>query len=548
LVIGFGILISFLTVLGLVGVFSLLDGSDGTTEVIRVYEQSVLCQHGLKDVALARSYMWLVIAEPGEAETQAKKMEAHFTEGTKRLKELADSTRDPARREKAGRLLSLLDEYHTGATALVGLSKGGELDSQKFKDTQAAAVKALVELNAVGDELSTEYSDAALGAGRSGQDDARRGISVMLALGTVAFVLGVFAAWRISTSITAPLASIIASVQALGAGKKDIVVKEVGRADEFGPLGKALEQWRLSLIEEEKRFAAEEEDIRIRQERQERIMALTSGFDRSVSGVLDTVAGASVELEATASSMAAAAEQTNRQATTVASATEQASNAVQTVASAAEQLAASINEIGRQVAEASGIAGVASTEAGRTNGTVMGLSETVSKIGDVVRLIQDIASQTNLLALNATIEAARAGDAGKGFAVVAGEVKNLANQTARATDEIGQQIASVQARTKDVVEAIGGIVQRIEEINGISAAISSAVEEQTAATAEIAGNVQQAAHGTGLVSSSITGVSEAASATGSASQQVLASAKSLSGESDHLRAVVNAFLKDVRAA
>ena len=285
-----------------------------------------------------------------------------------------------------------------------------------------------------------------------------------------------------------------------------------------------------------------------RANRAQALHALTAKFDKSVSSVLETVAGASTELEATAASMSASAEQTTQQAATVASATEQASGAVQTVASAAEELSASIREIGRQVAESSTIANASSEEAGKANLTVKELSDTASRIGDVIKLINDIASQTNLLALNATIEAARAGEAGKGFAVVANEVKNLANQTARATDEISQQINTVQTQTRNAVEAIGHIVERIQEISHISTTVASAVEEQSAATSQIAMSVTQAAQGTQHIAFNISGVNEAASATGAASHQVLSSAQSLSSEAEHLRNIVVTFLHDVRAA
>ncbi len=285
-----------------------------------------------------------------------------------------------------------------------------------------------------------------------------------------------------------------------------------------------------------------------RETRMRAIEGLTGNFDRAMSGVLAKVSGAATAMEATAQGMSATAEQTSRQAHAVAESTREASSSVQTVASAAAQLANSIKEIGRQVAQSSRISQTASEEASRTNATVKGLADSSARIGEVVKLINDIAGQTNLLALNATIEAARAGDAGKGFAVVANEVKSLANQTARATDEISSQIAAVQTSTHAAVAAIGGIVGRIEEINHIAGAIAAAVEEQSAATAEIARNVQQAATGTQEISGTIGGVTQAAAEAGTAASQVLSSARSLSQEATALKDVVSRFLDNVRTA
>ena len=358
----------------------------------------------------------------------------------------------------------------------------------------------------------------------------------------------IFALWISNTKIVNPLTRLAEVMKRLADNDLSVEIPERDRLDEVGIMARTVEVFKDNAIERHKMQEREKSEQAQREARAKAVDALTTDFDRSVANVLDTVAGASTELEATASSMASGAEQTTRQAATVASATEEASNAVQTVASAAEELSASIREIGRQVTEASNVASSASQDASRTNQTVLELAETATKIGAVVNLITDIASQTNLLALNATIEAARAGDAGKGFAVVANEVKHLANQTGKATEEIVGQITAIQSQTQNVVEAIGFIVKRIEEISHISSAIAAAVEEQSAATSEIAGNVQQAAQGTNLVSESIGGVSDAASMTGAASQQVLASARSLSNEAEHLKGIVTTFLHDVRAA
>ena len=411
----------------------------------------------------------------------------------------------------------------------------------------------------------------------------------------LATILAILAGWAIGRGITRPVAAVVGAMQRLAGGDLDVAVDGAERADEVGTLVQALGVFRDNA-REARRLAAEQERMRVEQEaekerrrqadeqtrvereaekerqrqaeekvraereaeketqrltherRAARLAGLMQEFDRKVTGVLQTVSSASTELEATAGNMAATAEETSRQTTTVAAASEQASTNVQTVASAAEELTSSIGEIARQVTQSTTIAGKAVEEASRTNETVKGLAEAAQKIGKVVEMINTIAGQTNLLALNATIEAARAGDAGKGFAVVASEVKALANQTGKATEEIGSQIAGMQQVTEEVVAAIAGIGSTITEISQIATAIASAIEEQGAATQEIARNVQQAAAGTHEVSANIGGVTQAAQETGAAAAQVLGSAGELSKQSAHLREEVDRFLADVKAA
>ncbi|MDX5365543.1 MAG: globin-coupled sensor protein [Alphaproteobacteria bacterium] len=282
--------------------------------------------------------------------------------------------------------------------------------------------------------------------------------------------------------------------------------------------------------------------------RQRTLENAISDFDVAVNEIIKSVASAATELQASAQSMSVTAEQTSAKTTAVAAASEEASANVQTVASASEQLSSSIAEIGRQASMSTKIAGQAVQDAHRTDGKVQGLADAAQKIGDVVTLINDIAAQTNLLALNATIEAARAGEAGKGFAVVASEVKSLANQTAKATEEIAEQIKAMQAATQESVDAIKSIEQTITEMNQIATSIAAAVDEQDAATNEIARNVQEAARGTQDVSSNIVTVAEAAAETGSAAAQISGSSDILARQAETLRQQVDTFLNRARAA
>ena len=350
--------------------------------------------------------------------------------------------------------------------------------------------------------------------------------------------------------IARPMTRLNGALGEMAGGNLDVEIPGAARGDEIGDLAKTV----TVIRENAEQKARDEAEAKIRQDqiaaeqRKADMIRLANDFEGAVGEIVETVSSASTELEASASTLTSTAERSQELTTMVAAASEEASTNVQSVASATEELTSSVNEISRQVQESARMASEAVGQARTTNGRVSELSKAAARIGDVVELINTIAEQTNLLALNATIEAARAGEAGRGFAVVASEVKALAEQTSKATGEIGQQITGIQAATQASVNAIKEISGTIERLAEISSTIAAAVEEQGAATQEISRNVQQAAQGTQQVSANITDVQRGASETGSASAQVLSAAQMLSGDSNRLKLEVGKFLDSVRAA
>lgn len=346
-----------------------------------------------------------------------------------------------------------------------------------------------------------------------------------------------------------PLKQLQSAMETLSGGALDVAIPATERRDEIGLMARTVQVFKDNLAETERlREAQTEQKRQAETDRKAAMDRLAEEFERSVRSIVDGVASSSTELQATSQTMSQGAEEASRQATAVTALVEQSSGNVQVVASSAEELSASISEIGQQVGGSARIAGDAVTEVGRTSQAVEGLARSAEKIGEVVSLIQNIAAQTNLLALNATIEAARAGEAGKGFAVVASEVKQLASQTAKATEEITVQIVGIQSATSQTVTAIRSIGGTISRINEIAATIAAAVEQQGAATREIAGNVQQLALGTKDVTANVAGVEQAANDTGAAAAQVHGAATELSQRAEQLRSQVDTFVQAVRAA
>jgi methyl-accepting chemotaxis protein len=370
-----------------------------------------------------------------------------------------------------------------------------------------------------------------------------------MGLSLLGLAITIIAGLLVASSISRPILAITGAMRNLAGGNLDVALPAHERKDEVGQMARAVAVFKDNAIRFN-RLQAEQEQAKSQSEQEKRqtLAALADGFEASVRNVVDSVSAAATEMEATARSMSSIAEQSRQRTLAVSTASEQASDNVQTVAAAAEELSCSMNEIGRRLEHATTVVGKAADNGQQSNTRVQTLAATVEKIGEVVSLINQIASQTNLLALNATIEAARAGESGRGFAVVASEVKTLASQTAKATEDIRAQIAAVQAETKAAVESIHSICATIQEVDEISAAIASSVGQQGFATQEIARNVQQAAARTGDVSRNITGVTTGVAATGTAAQEVLSSAGELARQSNALRSEVDRFLSHIRAA
>jgi methyl-accepting chemotaxis protein len=379
-------------------------------------------------------------------------------------------------------------------------------------------------------------------------DAAARAWVVFVTATAIAVVIAIAVTLILGNLIARPVVAMAQALRRLAGGELTIATPYAGRRDEIGAIAEALKVFKDTAIAAKKLEAESQQRRALREQRAEQMAESARQFDHEVTGVLSTVAAAATELQSTATAMTDAAEQTSQQSSAAMSAAEEASVNVNTVAAAAEELAASVEEIGRQAAMSKQVAGKAVDEAAKTNQSVRGLAEAAQKIGAVIALINNIATQTNLLALNATIEAARAGEAGRGFSVVANEVKSLATQTAKATEEISEQIGNMQQATGDAVSAIETIGTTIGNISEISATIASAVQEQGNATSEISRNVQQAASGTSSVSRNISGVAGMAKSAGGAAHKVLEASTRLSEQAGALRVQVDRFLSTVKAA
>jgi methyl-accepting chemotaxis protein len=494
--------------------------------------------------AVLRDYLIVADAERADVDKNLAARKADFEKAAKAYQSMTSSA---AERDLADELEKQWQAFLGAALDVQSLAAKGDLAGAKGVNAGKVVpvgramdltLAKLVDFNDKGAEVAGEGAEATYLS-------AIRLTAVILA---VAIVLGLGAAIYMVRDIRRGIGSILKPMGQLTDGELTAEIPHRGETTEIGRIATALQIFKQALVAKKASDDAVDADRAVNAARAQRISTATGDFEAMIGELVRSLASASTELEASASTLSSTADHTQELTTMVAAASEEASTNVQSVASATEELSSSVNEISRQVQESARMAGDAVDQARKTNDRVGELAKAAARIGDVVELINTIAGQTNLLALNATIEAARAGEAGRGFAVVASEVKALAQQTAKATGEIGQQVADIQAATQESVSAIGQISGTIEKLSEVSSTIAAAVEEQGAATQEISRNIQQAAQGTQQVSTHITDVERGASETGSASSQVHAAAKSLAGESDRLKNQVEKFLHTVRTA
>ncbi|HEY4075519.1 MAG TPA: methyl-accepting chemotaxis protein [Rhizomicrobium sp.] len=550
------IMMTFAAVLAvtvILGIFSINRLSSVNDGAVTVSSNYLVATQGLAEIAYnAASYRQIqashvLLVKPEDKAGEAAKMRTEL-ENVDKGWATYSPTVDP------GYERGIADKFHSAWNDYVALNER-LMEKSNANQTAEATAFYLGEMKDAFQKFQVVLQEDQGYNVTSGQKEAQRiadtySSARLMILSVLAVVAMLCAAmgWLIVSGVSNPIRAMTGAMARLAQHDLATEIVGIGRKDEIGQMAGAVQVFKTSMIEADRLKSEQEEAQRVAAARTASVDQLTRDFDVKVQGVVQTVASQATQMQASAQSMSASAEEATKQAGAVAAASEESSANVQTVASAAEELSSSIAEIGRQVSHSSQIATTAVKEAAKANEMVQGLLSASQKIGEIVALINDIADQTNLLALNATIEAARAGEAGKGFAVVAAEVKNLATQTSKATEEIGTQITSVQGATQNAVNAIASIGKTISEIDQISTTIAAAVEQQGAATQEIARNVEEAAKGSQEVSSNIGGVTEAANSTGAVANQVLASSRSLSDQSGELRVLVQTFLTKVKAA